>query len=193
MTDRQETSPGMPRAAAGGASAYGAPGTGSGPAAGTTPDYTPRPVAVRRPDLLAGLLLLLAGAAAAVSLPLPWLPADDAGGLDLVRRGLDDLGSGPGELVSTGFWQPLTVVLGGGVLLVLGLLLFLPARRHRFLGLLALLVTAAVAAAVLVPLVQAGFAPGDFRAGFWCAAAVAVLGLLGALKALVTGSRTRRS
>ncbi len=187
MTDRQDTSPGMTPVPQGGASAYGAPA-----AQATTPDYSPRPVAVRRPDVLGGLLLLLAGVAAAVSLLLRWLAADDPTGLDLVRRGFRELGGGVGDLVGTGFWQPLTVVLGGAVLFVLGLLLFLPAKRHRLVGLLALLVAAAVAAAVLVPLVRAGFDLGTFRAGFWCAVAVAALGLLGALKALLTGGRTTR-
>jgi hypothetical protein len=143
--------------------------------------------------VVAGLLLLLAGAAAAVSLLLRWLTDDDATGIDLVRRGFDDLGAGVGELIDTGFWQPLTVVLGGAVLLVLGLLMFLPARRHRVLGLLALLITAAVAAAVLVPLFQADWDFGTFDLGFWFAIAVAVLGLLGALKALFTGRKYSRA
>lgn len=192
MTDRQDTSPGTTPGPPGGATAYGAP-TGQETTQATTPDYSPRPVAVRRSDVLGGLLLLLAGVAAAVSLVLRWLAGgDDSTGLDLVRRGFTELGDGVRGLVTTGFWQPLTVVLGGAVLFVLGLLLLLPAKRHRLLGLLASLVAAAVAAAVLVPLVQASFSPGTFRAGFWCAVAVAVLGLLGALKALLTGTRTAR-
>ena len=187
MTDGQDTSPGTGPVPHGGATAHAA-----GSPTATTPDYSPRPVDVRRPDALAGVLLLLAGLAAGVSLLLRWLDGDDATGLDLVRRGWAELDEGVGTLVDTGFWQPLTVVLGGAVLLVLGLLLFLPAKRHRLLGLLALPVAAAVTAAVLVPLVQAGVAPGPFRVGFWCAVAVAVLGLLGALKALLTSTRTRR-
>lgn len=203
MTDRQDTTPGMDPVrpggtpGSGGATPYAGPGTGTDPAyapgatTATTPDYSPRPVAVRRPDVLAGLLLLLAAAAAAVSLLLPWLADDDATGIDLVRRGFDDLGTGLGELVSTGFWQPLTVVLGGAVLLLLALLVFLPATRHRGLGLLGLLVGAAVAAAVLVPLVRAGFDVSVFDVGFWFAVAVAVLGLVGGLKAVLTGRRYR--
>jgi hypothetical protein len=207
VTDRQDTTPGMdpvrPQGRPGYATGpvhepghpgpgYAGPGYAGGATTATTPDYSPRPVAVRRADILAGLLLLLAGAAAAVSLLLPWLAGSDDTGMDLVRRGFDDLGTGVGELVDTGFWQPPAVVLGGGVLLLLGLLAFVPARRHRFLGLLALLVTAAVAAAVLVPLFQAGWDVGAFALGFWFACAVAVLGLLGGLKALLTGRKYRR-
>ena len=209
MTERHDTDPVVDPVrgrAPGGASPWAGQGdpaaapdapTTAFPAAGataaTSPDYSPRPVAVRRPDVLAGLLLLLAGLAAGLSLPLRWLSGDDdSTGLDLVRRGFDDLGEGVGELVDTGFWQPLAVVLGGAVLAVLGLLCFLPARRHRVLGVLALLVTAAVAAAVLVPLFQAGWDLGRFRTGFWLACAVAVLGLLGGLKALLTGRKYRR-
>jgi hypothetical protein len=185
MTERQETTPGMDPVPHAGAPAHGA-------STATAPDYSPRPVAVRRPDVVAGLLLLLAAAAAAVTLLLRWLAADDSTGLQLVRRGFTEFGDGARTLVDSGFWQPLTVVLGGGVLLVLGLLLFLPAKRHRFLGLVALLVAAAVSAAVLVPLVRASFDADTFRLGFWFAVAVAVLGLLGALKALLTGRRYRR-
>jgi hypothetical protein len=88
-----------------------------------------------------------------------------------------------------GLWQPLVIMLGGGVLLLVGLLLLLPARTHRFLGALALVVAAAVVAGVLVPLVDAGWDLGVFAAGFWFAIAVAVLGLLGSLKAILTGPR----
>ena len=151
----------------------------------TTPAWSTERVVFRRTDALAGLLLLLAGLAAGLSLLLRWLADDDASGLDLVRRGFQGLG----ELVRTGLWQPLAVVLGGAVLLVLGLLMFLPARGHRFWGLLALVVSGVVTAAVLVPLSAAGWDLGFFDAGFWCAIAVAVLGLLGALKALLTRPR----
>ena len=44
--------------------------------------------------------------------------------------------------------------------------------------------------AVLVPLAIAGWDLGFFGIGFWFAIAVAVLGLLGSLKALLTGRST---
>lgn len=161
--------------------------TGTDPSA-TRPDYSARPVAVRRPDVLAGLLLLLAGIAAGVSLLVVWV---DGGvtGLDLVRNGLDDAGSGPGQLADTGTWQPLVIVGGGAVLLLLGLLLFTPARTHRFLGAVALLVTLAVTAGVLVPLADVHWRFDRFAVGFFFAVAVAGLGALGSLKALITGPR----
>jgi hypothetical protein len=158
-----------------GATAYGA-------AEPTAPQYSDRPVAFRGPESLGGLLLILAGIVAAVSLLLDWLTGHDISGWGLVRDGFDDLGGA----VSSGLWQPLVIVLGGGVLFVLGLLLWLPARSHRFLGLLGLLVGLAVCAGVLVPLIDARWKPGFFGPGFWCAVAVAVLGLLGSLKAMVT-------
>ena len=45
---------------------------------------------------------------------------------------------------------------------------------------------------VLVPLFQADWDLGSFDIGFWFACAVAVLGLLGGLKALLTGRRYRQ-
>lgn len=154
----------------------------------TVPDYSGKPVALRGPESLGGLLLILAGIAAAVSLLLDWVDGEDDSGWDLVREGFDDLGG----VFDTGLWQPLAIVLGGGVLFVLGILMWLPMRSHRFLGLLGLLVTGAVIAGVLVPLAQEAWDLGFFGPGFWCGIAVGVLGLLGSLKALLTGRRYAR-
>jgi hypothetical protein len=143
-------------------------------------------VALRRPDILAGLLLVLAGVAAALSLVAPWVKGSTATGLDLVRQGFSSLG----HLVSTGLWQPLAIVLGGGVLFLIGLLVLLPARTHRFLGLFALLVTVVIAAGLLVPLAAATWKVDFFDKGFWLALAVGGFGLAGSLKALLTRPRT---
>jgi hypothetical protein len=62
----------------------------------------------------------------------------------------------------------------------------LPARTHRLLGLVALVVSLVVATAVLVPLADAQWHVGTFDLGFWFGMAVPVLGLLGALKAVLT-------
>ena len=160
------------------ATSYGAPET-------TAPPYSDRPVAVRGPESLGGLLLILAGLVAAVSLVLHWVAHRSVSGWGLVREAFADIGGA----LSSGLWQPLVIVLGGGVLFLLGLALWLPARSHRFVGLLALLVSLAITAAVLVPLVDAKWKLGVFGPGFWCAIAVAVLGLLGSLKAVLTRSR----
>jgi hypothetical protein len=182
MTERDPVPPGTPPSTGAGATAY--PSSGN-PDAYTSPRYSDAPVAFRGPDSLGGLLLILAGVAAAISLLLDWLAADDVSGWGLVRRGFDDLGG----MFENGMWQPLVVVLGGGVLFLLGVLMWLPMRTHRFFGFLALLVSGAVTAAVLVPLIDADWNLGFFGPGFWCAIAVAVLGLLGSLKALFTGPR----
>jgi hypothetical protein len=155
----------------------------------TAPEYSSAPIPAKRQDPVASLVLLVAGIAAGLSLLLPWLADDDVTGLTLVREGFTALGDGVGEVVGTGYVQPLTIVLGGGVLFLLGLLLLVPARRHRTVGLLALVVAALVTVAVAVPLAIAGWDLGFFGIGFWFAIAVAVLGLVGAAKALVTGPR----
>jgi hypothetical protein len=151
----------------------------------TSPHYTTAPVAVRGPESLGGLLLILAGIAAGISLLLDWLADVGDTGLDLVREGFDDVGG----VIGNGLWQPMAIVLGGGVLFVLGVLLWLPARAHRFLGVVALIVSLVVVAAVLVPLADAGWDFGEFALGFWFAIAVAALGLLGSLKAALTGPK----
>ncbi|WP_246078782.1 hypothetical protein [Modestobacter excelsi] len=155
----------------------------------TRPDYRDSPVVVRRADTLAGLLLLLAGIAAGVSLLVVWLHGG-ATGLDLLRQGTDDLDS-PQQLADDGGWEVPAVVYGGAVLFVLGLLAYVPAKTHRLLGALALLVSLVVAAGVLVPLADLDWDLQRWAVGAWAAAAVAVLGFLGALKALSTSPRRR--
>ena len=81
------------------------------------------------------------------------------------------------------------VVLSGLVLFVLGLLLFRRTRTHRLVGVLALLVSVAAAAAVLALMADAGWDPDRLALGTWFAAAVPALGLLGALKAMLTTPR----
>ena len=147
------------------------------------------PAVLRRAEWFGGLALVIAGGATGVSLGLPWWRASGATGLMLLEQGLGILGSGLGPLGRSGLWQPVVIVLGGGVLLVLGLLLFRPARSHRVVGLLALLVTMAVAAGVVVPVADANWSTASFDAGMWLAVAAAVLGLVGAVKSMETAPR----
>jgi hypothetical protein len=189
---REQTTPGLSPVSGGstavGSGAHGYVGPGENYY--TTPQYSTQPVKVRRADPLAALLLILAGIAAGVSLLLSWLPGDSTRGWDILKLGFSTIGDeGWGELFSSGLWQPMAVMLGGGVLFILGLLMLAPARSHRFLGLLALLVSLGIAAGVLVPLADDGWDLSDFRLGFLFAIAVAVLGLLGSLKALLTGPK----
>jgi hypothetical protein len=180
---------GAPGQPAYGQPAHGQPGWG-GPAA-TAPPYSDRPVSPRRPDALAGLLLVLAGAAAGVSLLLHWVHVSDRTGLSILRSALGTAADDRGAFFSQGWWEPVVIVLGGGLLLVLGLLVLVPARAHRFLGVVALLVALGVTAAVLVPMAADGWSTGVYDLGWWFAAAVAALGLLGALKAALTRPRSR--
>jgi hypothetical protein len=155
----------------------------------TQPRYSAAPVPTKRQDPVAALLLLVAGLAAGFSLLLPWLADRDVTGLTLVKDGFSALGDRLGQVISTGYIQPLTIVLGGGVLFLLGLVLLVPARGHRLVGVVALVVAILVTTAVLVPLAIAGWDLGEFGLGFWFAIAVAVLGLAGAGKALLARRR----
>ena len=143
-------------------------------------------VVVRHPDRVACALLILAGVAANVSLSLAWLASSGTSGLTLVSRGIELLGEGVGAVLRTGLWQPVTIVLGGGLLVLLGLALLVPARAHRLVGVLALVVSLATAAAVLVLFAEAGWRVERFGVGTWFATAVPVLGVLGALKSMLT-------
>ena len=143
-------------------------------------------VVVRHPDRVACALLILAGVAANVSLSLAWLATGNVSGLSLVSSGIDLVGDGVAALFRTGLWPPVTVVLGGGLLVLLGLALLVPARAHRVVGVLALFVSLVTAAAVLVLFAEAGWRLERFGVGTWFATAVPVLGVLGALKSMLT-------
>jgi hypothetical protein len=183
MSEREQS---PPATAADRPDAAGATAHGASPATDPTlPKYSAEPMALKRQDPVAALLLLVAGLLTGISVLLPWLADDDVTGLTLVKDAFTALGDSVGEVVRTGYIQPLTIVLGGGVLFVLGGLLLVPARGHRLVGLVALVVALLVAAAVLVPLAIAGWDLGEFGIGFWFAIAVAVLGLVGAIKALL--------
>jgi hypothetical protein len=151
--------------------------------------HSGRVVVLRRADPFGAVLLVLAGVAAGLALWFPWVRGERESGLALVRRGLDVLVAGGPGLSQSGLWQPLAVVLGGGLLLLLGLPLFLPAYTHRFVGLLAFAAAELAAAGVLTLLADSGWSVAGFDRGLWFAAAVPVLGLLGALKAMLTSPR----
>ena len=141
-------------------------------------------VAVRRADRIGAGALVLAGVAANVSLSLSWSPGEGPTGLSLVQRGVEGFGAGGWTLGSV--WQPFAVVLSGGLLVLLGFLLLVPARAHRLLGVVALAVSLAAAVALVLLMADGGWGPDQFGPGLWCAVAVPVLGVLGALKAMLT-------
>ena len=139
---------------------------------------------VRRADRFGAGALVLAGVAANVSLSLSWAPGESPTGLSLVQRGVEGLGGGEWGL--SGLWQPFAVVLSGGLLVLLGFLLLVPARSHRFVGVLALLVSLAAAAALVLLMADGGWGADQFGPGMWCAVSVPILGAIGALKAMLT-------
>jgi hypothetical protein len=140
---------------------------------------------LKRADPVGAGALVLAGVAANVSLLLSWAPGEGPTGLSLVQGGVEALRSGWAE-IQVVLWQPPVVVVSGGLLVLLGLLLLVPARTHRLVGLLALIVSLAAAFAVVVLLVESDLADDRFGPGMWCAVAVPVLGALGSLKAMLT-------
>jgi hypothetical protein len=141
----------------------------------------------RRADPVAGTALVLAGLAGNVSLWLRWVVDDGDIGIALVRRGLGAVDAGVGELLRSGLWEPVAIVLGAGLLVLLGMLLFVPAHTHRLIGVLALVVALTVSAAVVSLLAGAEWTLARLEAGLWTGVAVAVFGLVGAFKAMLTG------
>jgi len=151
-------------------------------------EISPGLTVLRHADPLAAGALVLAGVAANVSLLLSWAPGAGPTGLPLVQDGVEDLRAGTTAMEDV-LWQPPVVVLCGGLLVLLGFLLLVPAHAHRLIGVLALVVSLAAAAAIAVLIAVSDLADDRFGPGMWCAVAVPVLGLLGALKAMLTPPR----
>jgi hypothetical protein len=142
-------------------------------------------VVIKRADPVGAAALVLAGVAANVSLLLSWTPSLGPTGLTLVRRGVEALGSrAPGAF--GGVSQPVVVIVCGGLLVLLGCLLLVPARAHRFIGVLALIVALVAAVAVIFLMADTDLIDDRLGPGMWCALAVPVLGVLGAVKAMLT-------
>jgi hypothetical protein len=139
---------------------------------------------LRSADPSAGSLLLVAGAAGGMSLFLPWLQHGEDLGLALVQRALES--GGLDELARSGLLLPVGAVVGGGVLFLLGLLAFRPARSHRVIGVVALLVSLGVAAGIVVRVADVGWDELRTDPGILCAVVLAGAGVLGALKAMLT-------
>ena len=155
----------------------------------TGPVAEVRLVTLPRPDPAAALALVLAGAAAVGSLWVPWWQDRGGTGWSVVRRGLALGGSGVGKLGRSDLWPPPVIVLGGVLLFLIGVVLFLPERSHRIAGVLALLVASGPIAGVLFLIARADWTSARFGPGMWLAVVVPVLGLLGALKAMLRTPR----
>ena len=106
-----------------------------------------------------------------------------------MKRGFEIFGDSFGERLRLGLLAAADHRPRRRLLFILGLLMFVPAKTHRFLGVIALLISLAACAAVLVPLARSSWDFGAFDLGFWFAIAVPVLGLLGSLKAVLTGPK----
>lgn len=143
-------------------------------------------VVLRRADGVAGALLLVAAAAAGMTLFLPWVRHDGALGLSLVRAGAELAGDGVRPLLSSGLALPLGVVAGGVALFLLGLLAFRPARTHRVTGTVALFVVLGLASGLVVRTADEGGYAVLTDPGLVCAVLVVAFGALGALKAMLT-------
>ena len=74
---------------------------------------------------------------------------------------------------------------------LLGVALLVPTRAHRLVGVLALLVSLATAAAVLVLFVEADWRVERFGVGTWFAVAVPVLGVPGSAQGHAHRARRR--
>lgn len=148
-----------------------------------------------RPDLVAGFLLLLGGAAAAVSLVLPWKPADEnlpafgsKTGWDLFVIGRDLGDDGWSKLIAVYSIPALSVV---GAASVLFALMMFARIDHLPPGTFAMLMTAGGLVGGGFWLVQGGLSGngigtllGQLQVGWFVGMAGAVVALIGAIVAL---------
>lgn len=152
----------------------------------------PGPLTVTRADPLAAVLLVLAGLAALLSWVLELFPVGSGGVADSGAT-VFSLATAHGPISSDITALCLvSVAVGGGALVLLGLAALLPIN-HRPFGVGALLVSLAVTGAAIWLLAKATDVLGsaDLLSGshpaWYLIATAAVLGLVGAVRAMVAG------
>ncbi len=175
---------------------------GNGPAGVSWPVRADQGVAAPRPDVVAGLVTMLAGAFAVGQLFLSWTSVVSGVGLQDANGGVTGwerfLAARSGASLSTGdFITAYSVVgtaLAGAALVLLGLAMFLPID-HRPLGAVALLLSMGATASALWWLVRGHQTFNQSAAGLFVHAGpgwylfliAGPIGLIGSIKALSTG------
>ncbi len=147
-------------------------------------------------DPIAGLLLILAGAAAILALLLPWKPADPRLPAYGSKTGWDLFVIGHSQQLSAGDSLALYALLGiavaGGACVILGLVMFAPID-HLPLGAVTLLLGVSTTGGVLWWFLHGRAAAGGLHAmfsqtqvGWYLALGAGIAEVAGAIKALAT-------
>ena len=153
------------------------------PTGPTAPPYSTRRSRSAGPDVSRAACCSSWPVSRAVSLLLRWVHGDDTTGWTWSSR-LRRPSATWSAPASGSRWRSCWAV---ACCSSLGLLLLVPARSHRFLGVLALLVSLVVVAGVLVPLADATGSSAPSTSASGSPSRSPSLGLLGSLKALLTG------
>jgi hypothetical protein len=175
--------------------AGGPVGTGAGPSWPVASDQQPRRPEGPRADPIAAVMLLLAGISGVAQYVVSGWPvgrSDPLGGSVVTgRQLLSELGPHINTTASITRIALLVITVGGGALILLGLASLLP-MTHGPVGFAALLVALAVGGAAVWLVAQAtrvlGSPPSALltggQVGWYLAVAAALVGLVGAFKAL---------
>lgn len=135
-----------------------------------------------RNDVLAALLLIIAGAAGVLQFFLEWQSVEGAG--SVTGQDMYEIADGAGETLAS--ISVLAVLIGGGLLVLLGLALLIPSRSRKGTGSVALILSLIMIAAAVYFLVESD---ADFTAttiGYFLFLGAGVVGLLGSLKAVAS-------
>lgn len=147
-------------------------------------------------DPIAGLLLILAGAAGILTLLLPWKPADPRLPAYGSKTGWDLFVIGHSQQLSAGdslaLYALLGIAMAGGACVVLGLVMFAPID-HLPLGVVTLLLGVATTGGALWWFLHGRGAAGGLHAmvsqtqiGWYLALGAGIVEVAGAIKALAT-------
>ena len=143
-----------------------------------------------RPNLFAGVLLVLGGLFGVLQSFLPWIDSDfsntHVNGMDIADLAgqASDLGAGASEstLIQIGVW---TVLVGGALALLLGVLMFVPMRSHRPFGGVALVLSLLMVLGAVFWLTGGDPNPDSTSVGYYFFLLAGVVALIGSIVGVV--------
>lgn len=163
---------------------YGQPyGPGYGPGG---PGWGPAP----KNDFVSAIILIIGGLLGVLQSFLPWIDSSFEGihvnGLDIANAAGQasggDLSSSASTLIQIAVWA---VLIGGGLLVLCGVVLFVPMRNRKITGAIALVISVVMVVGAILWLTNGEANPDSTAVGYYFFLAAGVVGLIGSIVALV--------
>ncbi|GAB2966337.1 hypothetical protein LWP59_22195 [Amycolatopsis acidiphila] len=137
-------------------------------------------------NIPAAIVLVLGGLAGVLQFFLPWFSVRGQGlaGIDVADAAgqASDFGSSSGTIIQIGVYL---VLIGGGLALLAGAVLFIPMRNKRIVGALALVVSLVMIVGMIFWLTSGEPNPDSTAPGYYLFLGAGAVGVIGSIVALI--------